>query len=38
MYLKCFKDGSYERVYGSAINELREAVRLLDSGRTAQPV
>jgi hypothetical protein len=37
-YLKCYKHGTYERIYGSAINELREVIRDLDQGRIAQPV
>jgi len=38
LYLKSFKRGTYERVYGSAISELRKCVSDLDRGQRTQPV
>jgi hypothetical protein len=37
LYLKAFRGGTYQRIYGSAINELRHCVDRLDSNRVTQP-
>lgn len=36
LYLLAYKNGSYSRVYGSAINELRDSVSRMDSGEPAK--
>jgi len=36
-YLVCYKGGTYRRVYGSAIAELRDCVEMLDNQIPAQP-
>jgi len=38
LYVKCFRGGTYERVYGSATNELRSCVADLDNEVVTQPV
>lgn len=38
LYMNAYKGGTYQRVYGSAINELRNCVSDLDSGLVTQPV
>jgi hypothetical protein len=38
LFIKAYKNGSYERIYGSAVNELRECVQALERGERTQPV
>jgi hypothetical protein len=36
LFLKTFKAGSYDRVYGTAINEAKQCVEQMDAGQTAR--
>jgi hypothetical protein len=38
LYIKAYKNGTYERIYASAISELRECVNSLEKGERTQPV
>jgi hypothetical protein len=38
LYVKAYKGGSYSRVYGTAINEVRNAVNDLETGRPASVI
>lgn len=38
LYVRAYKSGSYARVYGTAINEARDAVNQLDAGRPASVI
>jgi hypothetical protein len=38
LYMKCFKGGGYDRLYGTATQEAKEAIRLTESGTPTVPL